>query len=173
MFYSELFEISKSTFFTEQLQGLLLLWFISVASIIITWMSWSSRHRFKLEAEDFIFRILQRFFPNFGMKIPALCSAKCLQTFYFSLFGSQLVYTCSKYEVVKSLVKKFLYFFSFSIHKWHIIVQTNWHNKGSIKIFQIFLTNKAPLALTFFRGQHITCKTYYNLSIKVENYQLD
>ena len=69
--------------------------------------------------------------------------------------------------------QKRIYFFSFSIYKWHIIVQTNRQNKTSIQIFQTFLTNKAPLALIFFRGLHITCKTYYNLSIKGENYQLD
>ena len=35
------------------------------------------------------------------------------------------------------------------------------------------LANKAPLVLIFFGRLHITCETYYNLSIKVENYQLD
>ena len=34
------------------------------------------------------------------------------------------------------------------------------------------LTNKAPLVLVFFQGVAY-CKTYYNLSIKAENYQLD
>ena len=54
-------------------------------------------HRFKLEAEDFIDHILQRSFPNFGLKILILCSARSLRSFYFSLFCSQLVYTCSKF----------------------------------------------------------------------------
>ena len=48
----------------------------------------------------------------------------------------------------------------------------NQQNKTSIQIFQSFLKNKAPLALIFFRGLHISSKTY-NLSIKGENYQLD
>ena len=96
VFYSEFCKISKSTFFTEHLQWLLL-WLILVASIIVAWVSWFSWHRFKLEAEDFIFHILQRHFPNFGVEILALCSAKSLQSFYFSLFCSQLVYTCSKF----------------------------------------------------------------------------
>ena len=106
MFYSELCKLSKSAFFTEHLQWLLL-WFILVTSIVVTWVSWFSGHRFKLEAKDFIFRVLQRNFPNFGVKILALCSAKSLWSFYFSLFCSKLVYTCSKYGVVQSLVKAF------------------------------------------------------------------
>ena len=66
MFYSELCEISKNTFFTVHLRWLLLR-FILVASIVVTWVSWFSRHRFKLKAEDFIFQILQRNFPNFRL----------------------------------------------------------------------------------------------------------
>ena len=174
MFYTEFCKISKSAFFTEHLQWLLL-WFILVASVVVTWVNWFSGHRFKLEAEDFIFHILQRKFPNFGVKILALSSAKSLRNFYFSLFRSQLVYTCSKYEVVQSLVKPFpkLIFFSFSIHKRHIIVQTKRQKKTIIQIFQIFLMSKAPLALIFYQGLHITRKIYCNLSIKGKNYQLD
>ena len=40
------------------------------------------------------------------------------------------------------------YFFSFSIHKGHIIVQTNRHNKTSIQI----CSYRAPIALIFFPG---------------------
>ena len=54
-------KISKSTFFTEHLRWLLL-WFISNTSIIVTWVSWFSGHKFKLEAENFIFHILQKMF---------------------------------------------------------------------------------------------------------------
>ena len=109
LLYSEFcnFVILRALFFTEHLWWVLL-WFILVASIIVTWVSWFSRHRFKLEAEDFISHILQRNFPNFSMKILALCLAKSLRSFYFSLFRSQLVYTCSKYGIVQSLVKTFL-----------------------------------------------------------------
>ena len=35
------------------------------------------------------------------------------------------------------------------------------------------LTNKGPLVLVFLRRLHITCKTYHNLSVKAENYQLN
>ena len=47
-------------------------------------------------AKALIFHILQRGFPNFKLKILVLCSAS-LWSFYFSLFCSQLVYTCSKF----------------------------------------------------------------------------
>ena len=117
----------------------MLLWFILVTSIAVTWVSWFSGHRFKLEVEDFIFHVLLRNFANFSVKILVLCSVKSLRSFYFSLFRSQLVYTCSKHGVVQSLVKTFpkrIYFFSFCIHKWHIILQNNRHNKMSVKIFQ-------------------------------------
>ena len=72
-------------------------WFILVASIVVTWPSSFSRHMFKMEAEDFGFHILQRNLPNFGEKILVLCSAKSLRSFSFSLFCSQLIYTCSKF----------------------------------------------------------------------------
>ena len=71
VFYSEFCEISKSTFLTEHLRWLLL-WFILVASIVVTWVSWFSGQKFKLEAKDCIFHILQRNFPNFRVKILAL-----------------------------------------------------------------------------------------------------
>ena len=96
VFYSEFCKISKSFFFTGHLWWLLL-WFILVTSIIVTWVSWFSGHKFKLEVEDFIFHILQRNFPNFGVKILALWSAKSLRSFCFSLCRSQLIYTCSKF----------------------------------------------------------------------------
>ena len=118
--------------------GFRFLCFILVSSIVVTWASWFSRHRFKLEVEDFIFHILQKNFPNFAMKI-LLFSARSLRSFYFSSFRSQLIYTCSKHGVVQKLIKKFpkrIYIFSFSIHKWYTIVQTNRNNKTSIQIFQ-------------------------------------
>ena len=73
-------------------------------------------HRFKLETEEIIFHILQRNFPNFNVKILALCPTKSLWSFYFSLFHSQLVYTCSNHGVVQSLVRLFpkqIYIFFF------------------------------------------------------------
>ena len=169
VFYSEFWEISKSTFFTEHLRWLLL-WFVLVASIVVTWVSWFNGQKFKLEDLDFICHILQRNFPNFGVKILALCSPKVFEVFifpYFVLIWYILVQSMELFKVWLKLSENG-YFSSFSIHKWQIIVQTNRQNKTSIQIFRIFLTNKAPLVLTFFRGLHVTCKTYYNLSIKGE-----
>ena len=106
-------DISKNIFFTEHPWCL---WFILIASIIVTWVSWFSGHMFKLEAEDFIFHILHRNSLNFGVKILALCSAKSLRGFYFSLFRSQLVYNCWKYGIVQNLVETFpkrIFFFFF------------------------------------------------------------
>ena len=71
VFHSEFCKVSESAFFTEHLRWLLL-WFILVTSIVVTWVSWFSGHKYKLEAEDFIFHILQRNFPNVGVKILAL-----------------------------------------------------------------------------------------------------
>ena len=92
-------------------------WFILVASIIVTWPSLFSGHRFKLESEDFIFHILQRNFSNFGMKIGV--QQKVFRAFIFPYF------VLSWYILVQSLLERFpkrIYFFSFSILKWHIFV---------------------------------------------------
>ena len=89
-------ESLASPFLTTQ-SIMLGFWFILLASIFVTWASWFSGHRFKLEAENFIFHILQINFPNFGVKISVLCSARSLRSFYFSLFCFQLVYTCSNF----------------------------------------------------------------------------
>ena len=97
VFYSEFSKVSKSAFFTEHLRWLLL-WFILVASFIVTWVSWPSRYRYKLEAEDFIFHTLQRNFLNIGVKIFTLWYAKSIRSFCFSLSCSQLVYTSSKLD---------------------------------------------------------------------------
>ena len=45
--------------------------FILAASINVTWAFSFGENRFKLEAKDFIFNILQRNSPNFGVKILA------------------------------------------------------------------------------------------------------
>ena len=172
--------VSLQGFFTFDLCYLLLLilgvhcYIVLFTPIVVTWTSWFSRHKFKLEAKDFIFHILQINFPNFGVKMLVLCSAKSLWSFYFPLFCCQLVCTCSKYEVVQSLVKTFPKQIFFCFYSQVAYNCSNYkQNKTSIQIFQILLTNKAPLALIFFRELHITCKTYYNLSIKGKNYKLD
>ena len=56
----------------------------ALTSGILTWSNWFSRHRFKLEAEDFIFHLLQSFL-NFGLKILVLCSA-IFEVFIFPYF---------------------------------------------------------------------------------------
>ena len=54
----------------------------------------------------------------------------------------------------------FLFLSSSCIELFRLIETASYFSKTSI------LTNKAPLVLIFFRGLHITCRTYYNLSIK-------
>ena len=107
-------KISKRAFFLEDLRWLLL-WFISITSIVVTWVSWFSGQKFKLEAENFIFHILHKNVRNFSVKILALWSAKNFRLFHFSLCHSQLVYTWSNYEVVQSLAKAFLKQIFFSL----------------------------------------------------------
>ena len=117
VFYSEFWEISKSTFFTEHLRWLLL-WFVLVASIVVTWVSWFNGQKFKLEDLDFIFHILQRNFPNFGVKILALCSPKVFEVFifpYFVLIWYILVQSMELFKVWLKLSENG-YFSSFSIH---------------------------------------------------------
>ena len=48
-------KISKRAFFPEDLRWLLL-WFIFITSIVVTWVSWFSGQKFKLEAENFYLR---------------------------------------------------------------------------------------------------------------------
>ena len=68
--------------------------FILVASNNVIWVSLFGAHRFKLEVEDFICHviyfpsILQRNFPNFGMEILALCSAKSFRGLFFLILFS-------------------------------------------------------------------------------------
>ena len=123
VFYIKFCDTSKSAFFTEHLRWLLL-WFILVASIVVTWVSWFSRHKFKLEAEDFIFHILQRNFPNFGVKILALWLAKSLRSFCFSLCRSQLIYSC----LVKTFPKR-----NKSKQFFKLIQTTSYFSKASIR----------------------------------------
>ena len=149
----------RTPFFTEHLRWLLL-WFILVTSIVVTcvtWASWFSGHRFKLEAENFTFHILQKNFPNFGMKILFLCSARSLRSFYFSLFCSQLIYTCSKHGVVQTLVKtspKRIHIFSlfFSQAAYHCSVNSECNRvKGCIIIM--------------IRNNHLISNNHYVLLI--------
>ena len=60
----------------------------------MTLASWFSGHSFKLEAEDFIFYIPQRRFPNFGLKI-LLCfvfSKKSSEFLFFLILFSAGIY---------------------------------------------------------------------------------
>ena len=115
--------------------------FILVASNIVIWATLFGAHRVKLEAEDFIFHvvgfyfpccsIIQRNFPNFGMEILALRSGKSLRGLYFSLFCSRVVHSCSK--IGKNIPKTRIYFLSFSIFRWHVIVNCSHSLKQEVK----------------------------------------
>ena len=61
----------------------------------------------------------------------------------------------------------FLFLFSSGIYLFKLSKTTGSFSKATI------LTNKDHLVLFFFQGLHITCKSYYNLSIQRGNYQLD
>ena len=105
-----------------------------------------------MEAKDIIFHIPWRSFPNFSLKILVLCSART-QVFGVFIFP---YFVLSWYILAQRLHKtfqKWKYFFSFSILKWHIIVQTNRNNKLFFETRRD--TNKAPLMLIFFPGDCI------------------
>ena len=74
----------------------------------VTRASWFSGHRFKLETQNFIFHILHRNFPNFGMKILVLCSAKSLQSFSFFFFCFLIQ---SLFKTFPKLIYVFLFLF--------------------------------------------------------------
>ena len=135
-------------------------WFILVASIVVTWpslsnwkpsiyLSYSPKKHSKLWREITCFVFIKK-------------SSEIL--FYLILFSPGIY--LFKFWLKRS---KRVYFFIFL--KWHkffkLIETTSSFSKASI------LINKAHLVLMLSRGLHITCKTYYNLSIKTENYQLD
>ena len=95
-----------------------------------------------------------------GAKILILFSAESLQSFYFSLFCSPVVCTCSKFA--ENVPKTDIYF-SFFITRWHIIVQTNRNNKLFFEDKYSCKYCEASLQLFFFRELRIISKTYYNL----------
>ena len=86
-----------------------------------TWASWFSRNMFRLEAEDFIFHILQRSFANFGLIILVLCSARSFGVFIFPYF----VLSC--YILLKVCLKRSTMetYFPFLYSQVAYIVQTN------------------------------------------------
>ena len=116
--------------------------------------SWFSGHIFKLEAEDFILHIPQRSFPNFGLNI-LLC-------FVFSKKSSEFLFLLDLFSAGIYLLKD-----------WLKRSQNRTNRKNKLLFRDENSYKLAPLVLIFFRVLHITCKTYYNLSIKAENYQLD
>ena len=132
MFYSELCKISKSAFFTERLRWLLL-WFILVASINVTWVSWIlasifSTEIFQILVWTYLLCVQQKVFGVFIFPYVIL-------SWYILVQSMELFKVCLKHSQNR-------YFFSFSIHKRHIIVQTNRQNKTSIKFFKVFLQIK-------------------------------
>ena len=130
-----------------------------------TWASWFSNTG---SGSNWKSRILPFTFSREVFQISAWKYLLCVQQEVFRVFIFPY-FVLSWYILAQRLVKtfpKWKYFFSFSILKWHIIVQTNRNNKLFFK--EEHSSNKAP-----FWGLHITCETYYNLSLKAENYQLD
>ena len=114
----------------------------------MTWASWFSGY--------FILHISQRSFPNFGLKI-LLCfvfSQKSLELSFFLILFSVGIY------LLKDWLKR----------------SQNGTNRNN-KFFFTFRDDnsykRSSFGVNFFRGLHITCKTYYNLSFKAGNYQLD
>ena len=124
----------------------------------VTRASWFSGHRFKLETQNFIFHILHRNFPNFGMKILVLCSAKSLQSFSFFFFCFLIQ---SLFKTFPKLIYVFLFLFlsDISCPSWN-----NWNNWNCpIETTSYFpktsiLTNKAPLVLIFSGGYILHAK---------------
>ena len=108
----------------------------------VTWASWFSGHRFKLEAE-----ILSSIFPWEVFQILDWKYLFCVQQEVFRVFIFPY-FVLSWYILAQRLVKtfpKWKYFFSFSILKWHIIVQIIFE-RGA------FLQIKLLWCLFFFQG---------------------
>ena len=138
-------------------------WPISVASIVVTWPSWFSEHRFKLEP-SILSSIL--FKETLSWKFFFCVQQKVFRAFVFSCL-------VLSWYILISLIKmfpKWVYFFSFSILKWHILDQANRNKLFFIGEYSYKLSS---FGVFFFWGLHITCKAYYKLSIKREKYQLD
>ena len=128
-----------------------------------------SGHSFKLKAEDFIFHIPLRSFQILDWKYLSCVQQEVFGVFILPYFVLSW-YILARRLIIKT-VPKWKYFFPFSICKWHIIVQINRNNKLFLKDEHSY--KQSSFGVIFFQGLHITCKTYYNLSIKAENYLLD
>ena len=119
-------------------------------------------------------RILSSIFPREVFQISAWKYLFCAQQEVFRVFIFPY-FVLSWYILAQRLVKMFpksKYFFSFYSLKGHTIVQTNRNNKLFFRDNHFY--KWSSFGVNFFsRKLHITCKTYHNLSIKAENYQLD
>ena len=117
-------------------------------------------------------KILSSTFPRKVFQISVWKYLFCAQQEVFRVFiFPYFVLSC--YILAQSYLKTFPKWkhFSFSILKWHIIAQTNRNSK-------LFFKDKhsyewSSFGVNFFPGAAITCKLYYNLSIKAKNYQFD
>ena len=111
MFYGEFCNVSKSAFSTRHLRWLLL-GFILVASVVVTWVSWfmdtSTNWKPRISSSIFSREIFQML--EFLL--------------FFKLFSADI-------HLFKVWLKRSQneYIFSFSILKCHIIVQTNRKNE--------------------------------------------
>ena len=107
--------------------------FILVDSITVIWASSFSGHRFKLEANDFIFHILQKNFPKFSVKILALCSTKSLGVLIFPYF------VLMWYILVQSLVET-------TSRSATLLKKRLWHRRFPVNFVKFLRT---PLEKTF------------------------
>ena len=93
-----------------------------------------------MEAEDFIFHIFQRSFPNLRLKILLCVQQEVFGVFIFPYLFSAGI-TCSKFG--ENVRRMEIFFF-------HVIFKTNWNNMVSFKAS--IMTNKTPLVLIFSGG---------------------
>ena len=122
------------------------LWQVGLADTVLNWKP----------------RILSSIFPREVFQISAwkyfcvLCSARSLQSFYFSLFCSQLVYTCSKFGYSNPKMKIVFFFFYSQVayNCSNYIIKT----RSYLSKMSLLTNNKAPLvfwANQFFQSNNI------------------
>ena len=149
-------------------------WFILVAFIVVIWSSLFRTHvqigSWGLYLPYHLKKLSKLWLENTGF----VFSKKSSELLFFLIFFSAGIYFLKVW--LKRSQNVYIFFF------FHSQGAYNCSSQGSLKLIKTtssfskasIPTNKAHLMLIFFQGLHIsTCKTYYNLSIKRENYQLD
>ena len=128
------------TFFTAQLflptpSVKLDFCFILVASNTVIWASLFGAHMFKLEVEDFVFHAVvfsRETFQTLAWKFLLCVPQKVFGVYIFPKFVFVQYIVVQK--LVKTKPKTHKYFLSFSICRWHVIVQTYRNKKLNILI---------------------------------------